>query len=262
MFKDLKLILRDGGFISTNIPAYAHGVLETALRWFLELPSLERQQYSQKEFAVGFDGYSYLGQKDSLNQYDKDLLHSFGLSNISKEEYFPQAFQKYLQQEFLEQVSFIRKLKKEVLKTLGFPEYVVFYEKHIRHMISCNFYPELDVPTQKIVPGDRLSFHTDVSLFSVFLFGLESGFACEMLTGEKIVLDALDEVVLFSVYFMELLTNGKIKALNHGVALPENRMQERFSFTFFSIPQLDATLQLSSFKGTGSDYYQHYLKQF
>lgn len=262
MFKDLKLKIRDGGFISTNIPAYTDGVLRTALRRFLALPSLEQQQYSQKELSIAFDGYSYIGQKDSLNQYDKDLLHSFVLSNISREESFPQAFQKYLKQEFLEQLVFIRKLEKEVLKTLGFPESRVFYEEHIKHMVSCNFYPELDVATQKIMPADRLSFHTDVSLFSVFLFGLEAGFVYEKPTGEKVVLDTIDEMVLFPGYFMELLTKGKIRALKHGVVLPENRTEERFSFAFFSIPKPDAILELSSFKGSGSEYYQHYLNQF
>jgi isopenicillin N synthase-like dioxygenase len=262
MFKNLKRTLSDGGFINANIPAYTDDVLRTALRQFLELPPLEQQQYSQKELSIAFDGYSYLGQKDSLNQYDKDLLHSVVLSDISKEEYFPQAFQKYLQQEFPEQLSFIRKLEKEVLKNLGFPEYEAFYEEHIRHTVSCNFYPELDVPTQKIVPADRLSFHTDVSLFSVFLFGLESGFAYKKPNGEKVVLDTVDEVGLFLGYFMELLSKGKIKALNHALALAKNRIEERFSFAFFSIPQLNANLQLSSFNGSGSDYYQHYLNQF
>lgn len=262
MFKDLMLHLRDGVFITTNIPAFNDDLIRTALRRFLELSPFERQQYSQKEIAVGFDGYSYLGQDDSLNQYDKDLLHSFVLSDISKEEHFPQAFQKYLQKKFPEQLSFIRELEKEVLKNLGFPEYLAFYEQYIKHMVSCNFYPELDTATKKKVPAERLSFHTDVSLFSVFLFGLESGFAYEKPNGEKVVLDTVDEVVLFPGYFMELLSKGKIKALIHGVVLPENRMEERFSFAFFSIPKPNATLELSSFNGSGSDYYQYYLNQF
>ncbi len=219
MFKDLKLHIRDGGFMSTNIPAYTDGVLRTALRRFLAFPSLKRQQYSQKGLSIAFDGYSYIGQKDSLNQYDKDLLHSFVLSNISREENFPQAFQKYLKQEFLEQLSFIRELEKKVLKILGFSESRAFYEEHSKHMVSSNFYPELDVAIQKIVPVDRLSFHTDVSLFSVFLFGLESGFAYKKPKGERVVLDTVDEVGLFLGYFMELLSNGTIKAFNHACLL-------------------------------------------
>jgi isopenicillin N synthase-like dioxygenase len=262
MFKDLKLHIRDGGFINTNIPAYTDGVLRTALRRFLAFPSLKRQQYSQKGLSIAFDGYSYIGQKDSLNQYDKDLLHSFVLSNISREENFPQAFQKYLKQEFLEQLSFIRELEKKVLKILGFSESRAFYEEHSKHMVSSNFYPELDVAIQKIVPVDRLSFHTDVSLFSVFLFGLESGFVYEKPTGQIVLLDTIEEMVLFPGYFTELVTKGKIKALKHGVVFPGNRTEERFLFAFFSIPKSDAILELSSFKGSGSEYYQHYLNQF
>ncbi len=262
MFKDLKLNVRDGGFITTNIPAFNNDLIRTALRRFLELSPMERQQYSQKEIAVGFDGYSYLGQGDSLNQYDKDLLHSFVLSNISKEEYFPQTFQKYFQKEFPKQLSFIRELENEVLNALNFSEYVAFYEEHIKHMVSCNFYPRLDTVNQRMATADRLSFHIDVSLFSVFLFGLESGFAYEKPNGEKVFLDTVDEVVLFPGYFMELLSKGKVKALNHGVVLPENRTEERFSFAFFSIPKPDANLELSSFNGSGSDYYQNYLNQF
>jgi isopenicillin N synthase-like dioxygenase len=262
MFQDLKLSLGDDGFIKTDIPAFKDSGLRTALQRFLELPLSERMQYSQKKFGVAFDGYSYMGQTDSLNQYDKDRLHSFVLSYISTKKTFPEAFEIYLNQEFPEQLEYIKALEKEVLDWLGFSEFHMFYDDHISHMISCNFYPELDFENQKLKVKDRLSFHTDVSLFSVFLFGLEPGFAYTKANGEKVIRDTIDEVVLFPSYFMELLSNGKIKALNHGVVLPENRTEERFSFAFFSIPKPDAMLQLDSFKGSGADYYQHYLNQF
>lgn len=262
MFKDLKLNLRDGGFITTNISAFNDDLLRTALQRFLVLSPVERQNYSQNELSLAFDGYSFLGQTDSLNQYDKDLLHSFVLSDIGKLERFPEAFQSYLRQEFPEHLAYIRALEIEVLNTFGFSEYVTLYEEQIKHMVSCNFYPELDLTAQKIMPADRLSFHTDVSLFSVFLFGIEPGFAYEKPNGDKVKLDTIDKVVLFPGYLLELLTNGKIKALNHGVTLPENRTEERFSFAFFSIPKPDASIQLESFKGGGTDYYHHYLNQF
>lgn len=262
MFQNLKLALRDDGFITTNIPAAKDTVLRTALQRFLELPLSKRMQNSQKKLGVAFDGYSYMGQTDSLNQYDTDLLHSFVLSNISKEDTFPENFQEYLKQEFPEQLAYIRALEKEVLHCLGFAELTGFYEDNMKHMVSCNFYPELGVGVQEINTADRLSFHTDVSLFSVFLFGLEPGFAYEKPNGEKVILDTIDEVVLFPGNFMELVTNGRIKALNHGVILPENSRKERFSFAFFSIPRPNASLQLSSFNGTGQQYYEHYLNQF
>ncbi|CAN0587399.1 unnamed protein product, partial [Ectocarpus sp. 12 AP-2014] len=179
MFQDLKLRLRDDGFITTNIPASKDTVLRTALQRFLEMPLSERMQYSQRKLGIAFDGYSYMGQADSLNQYDKDLLHSFVLSNISAVATFPETFQEYLRQEFLEQLAYIKALEKEVLHWLGFSEFQTFYDDHINHMVSCNFYPELDLENQKEKVVDRLSFHTDVSLFSIFLFGLEAGFAYE-----------------------------------------------------------------------------------
>lgn len=262
MFQDLKLRLRDDGFITTNIPAFKDTVLRTALQRFLGLPLSERMQYAQKKLGVAFDGYSYMGQADSLNQYDKDLLHSFVLSNISAVATFPEIFQEYLKQKFPEQLAYSTALEKEVLHWLGFSELDLFYDDHIKHMVSCNFYPALDLTDQKTKASDRLSFHTDVSLFSVFLFGLESGFAYEKSSGEKVLQNAIDEVVLFPGYFMELMTNGKIKALNHGVILPENSREERFSFAFFSIPKPRASIQHSSFAGSGQAYYEHYLNQF
>jgi len=261
MFQDLKLHHRDS-FITTNIPAFKDSELRTALQRFLGLPQTQRMEFSQKELGVAFDGYSYLGQTDSLNQYDKDLLHSFVISDISDQENFPEAFQAYLSQEFPEQLVLIKELEKEVLKRLGFREFGAFYENHIKHMVSCNFYPELAVKAHNILPSERLSYHTDVSLFSVFLFGLESGFSYERASGDKVVLDHIDEVVLFPGYLMELMTNGKIKALKHGVILPENRTEQRFSFAFFSLPAPQANIQFGSFKGSGKDYYEQYLNQF
>lgn len=262
MFQDLKLAFGDGGLITTNIPAAKDTVLRTALQGFLALPLPERMQYSQQQLGMAFDGYSYMGQADSINQYDTDLLHSFVLSNISSGKTFPHTFQEYLKNAFQEQLGYIRALEKEVLNWLGFSELEGFYEDHIKHMVSCNFYPELGSAHQKTKALDRLSFHTDVSLFSVFLFGLESGFAYEKSSGEKVILNAMAEVVLFPGHFMELVTNGRIKALNHGVVLPENTREERFSFAFFSIPRPNASLQLGSFNGTGQTYYEHYLNQF
>lgn len=262
MLQDLKINLRYDGFITTNISASKDIVLRTALQRFLELPLSERMLYSQKKLGVAFDGYSYMGQTDSLNQYDKDLLHSFVLSDISSQENFPQPFQEYISQEFPQQLVYIRALEKKVLKALGFSEFNMFYDEHIKHMVSCNFYPELDLPNQKTNSLNRLSFHTDVSLFSVFLFGLESGFAYENSNGEKRIQHTINEVVLFPSYFMELLTNGKIKALSHGVILPENSMKERYSFAFFSMPKPNASIQFGSFRGSGQEYYEHYLNQF
>ncbi|MFD0798987.1 2OG-Fe(II) oxygenase family protein [Maribacter chungangensis] len=262
MFQDLKLRLRDDGFITTNIPASKDSVLRTALQRFLELPLSERMQYSQKKLGVAFDGYSYMGQTDSLNQYDKDLLHSFVLSDISTVETFPETFQEYLKQEFPEQLAYINALEKKVLHWLGVSELDLFYDDYIKQMVSCNYYPALALTDQKTKPLDRLSFHTDVSLFSVFLFGLESGFAYEKSNGKKVLQNAIDEVVLFPGCFMELMTNGKIKALNHGVILPENSSEERFSFAFFSIPEPRASIQHSSFTGSGKAYYEYYLNKF
>ncbi|AZQ60106.1 hypothetical protein EJ994_15340 [Maribacter sp. MJ134] len=261
MFQDLKLHHRDG-FITTNIPALKDSKLRAALQRFLVLPLSKRMKYSQKKLEVAFDGYSYMGQTDSLNQYDSDLLHSFVLSDISDQENFPQPFQQYLSQEFPEQLLLIRELEKEILKRLGFSKFNIFYENHVSHMVSCNFYPELTNSVHNIELSERLSYHTDVSLFSIFLFGLESGFSYEKSSGDKVVLDSIDEVVLFPGHLMELMSNGKIKALNHGVVLPENRMEQRFSFAFFSLPKPQANMQFGSFKGSGKDYYKQYLNQF
>lgn len=261
-FKNLRLAIKDNGFISTNVPVLKDTVLRTALRGFLELPLLQRVNYGQNRLGTAFDGYSYLGQTDSLNQYDKDLLHSFVLSDISEKKAFPDAFQEYLKAVFPEQLTLIKTLEIEVLKWLGMSTLNPFYEEYITHMVSCNYYPELDLVANRTKSTDRLSFHNDVSLFSVFPFGLEGGFAYENDHGEKVVQEATEEMILFPGYFMELMSNGKIKALSHGVLLPENTSKERFSFAFFSIPKPNARIACNLFHGNGRAYYEHYLNQF
>lgn len=67
-------------------------VIKEAFQSFLEQSEDYKNTYRQSHFNCAFDGYSFLGQTDSLNQYSTDLLYSFVLSRFSNVEQFPKEF--------------------------------------------------------------------------------------------------------------------------------------------------------------------------
>ena len=66
------------GYFRTNI-CLQNKLIDSAFKEFMSQDISYRKQFTQKNYNYAFDGYSFLGQVDSTNQYEK--LTSF-LCNI------------------------------------------------------------------------------------------------------------------------------------------------------------------------------------
>ncbi|WP_420580383.1 2OG-Fe(II) oxygenase family protein [Reichenbachiella sp.] len=251
----------DGGLIVTDCPSQSAKVIQSSFRNFLYQPRAYQKNYLQKNFTQAFDGYSYLGQKDSSNQYETDLLHSFVISGLSPIHKYPTEFQSFLINDWKILTQLVRALEKEVIETLDIPGLSVFHDRHMDHMVSCNYYPALDQLKNRAGLDLRLSRHKDVSLFSVFIFGIDDGLSYEIESGEQKRLGQRSRVVIFPGYFLELISGGKYKAVEHQVELPKDNV-ERYSFAFFSIPKPESKIDFAGLELTGESYYEQYLNLF
>ena len=65
------------GYIQLENPLFSSESIKKCFKDFLNRENDYKTNYLQKHFNYGFDGYSYMGQEDSSNQYDDDMLYSF-----------------------------------------------------------------------------------------------------------------------------------------------------------------------------------------
>lgn len=246
------------GVVDTAIPKCSDFTLKQAFKSFLSQPETYRKQFLQDRYNYAFDGYSYLGQKDSTNQYDTDLLHSFVLSEFSKVNSFPKEMHPFLDKQWVDLIVKVRSIERDIIKTLNLPGLEEFYNNTIGHMVSCNFYPKINYnqQTQQL----RLSKHKDVSLFTVFVFGSKAGFSFQDNNKNK-KLKETDNIVVFPGYLLEYLSQGKYNALEHQVDFTEID-KERYSFAFFSIPKPFQNIVFNQQKFSSESYYKDYLSLF
>jgi isopenicillin N synthase-like dioxygenase len=236
--------------------------LRKALYSFVQQPMTYKLNYLQAEFDQSNDGYSYWGQTDSQNQYATDMLHSFVISEFSPSEKFPLEFSDFFSAQWHSLRATVRKLEKRIIRQLEIPGLDQFYQDNIGHMVSCNYYPAINDAQQTVENNTRLSKHKDVSLFSVFLFGLDCGFSYVAESGKSVQLGHKTGVIVFPGYLLELLTEGKIRALEHQVELPTELTSKRFSFAFFSVPKPGLHLKFAQLDMTTEDYFKKYLSLF
>ena len=228
---------------------------------FLSKPFDYRSSFLQSNFELAFDGYSYWGQEDSLNQYSTDMLHSFVLSDLHEIDRFPVEFQDFLRSEWPRLIEQVKNLEIKLIKENNLPFEHLYKEDKITYMMSCNYYPK---PTGKVESGKdntRLSAHTDVSLFTTFPYGISRGLSY-LQNGKQLELGEKNETITFSGYLTELLSNGEVKALKHQVELPSNDEAERFSFALFSIPKPSCKIEINGKLVSGKEYYSKYLSLF
>lgn len=253
------------GICITAIPALNDTSYRDSLELFLDEPDSYRLFFLQKRYNRAFDGYSYQGQVDSTNQHMDDLLHTFVLSKFSSTEHFPEAFKLLLESEWDQTVQKIMGLERALCKHMGEP-FVVFYDQHIGHMLSANYYPPVSQFKKMSKGNNRLSSHPDASFVTVFPFGIPKGFSYQTPSGDWKTLDTCNQVVLFPGYLLQLCSNGLIKALEHRVVLPDNANEERYSFAFFSLPRPGQCFQYPNSENnewtTTEDYIKAYLALF
>ena len=248
------------GIVVLTIPKSSDMLLKSSFEAFLKMPNQYKRKFLQAYYNCGFDGYSYMGQANSINQYDTDLLHSFVLSEFSKKEQFPIEFYSFLNKEWHDIVSKIKSIELELIGQLGIKGLKDFYQDAIGHMVSCNYYPKLDNSINSN-DSERLSKHVDASLFTVFVFGIDEGFSFQKFKNKKQALASYDNIVVFPGYLLEFLSKGKYKALEHQVDFL-NVDKERFSFAFFSLLKPNQKLKFMDNEFTSEAYFQKYLALF
>lgn len=250
------------GFYVTDIPVLDSSSLKEALGAFMALDPGQRREYLQQHYNRAFDGYSYLGQSDSLNQGDEDMLHTFVFSDFHTPDKYPAAFHDYLRGRWVSDLRMIQELEFGILKALNIEGLLDLYRDGFGHMVSCNYYP----PTEEIAntndEGDRLTEHPDVSLFTIFPFGTDEDLQYQDQRGQWKSFGAHNSWVLFTGYFIEQYTAGKIKALNHRVKLNGKEKEERYSFAFFSLPKPGYQFKQRSDLLSSESYYKDYLSLF
>ncbi|MEM7126488.1 MAG: 2OG-Fe(II) oxygenase family protein [Chloroflexota bacterium] len=235
----IELLKRDG-YLITSIPAFSVAELQESFNRFIQADPLYKERYLQQYFGYGFDGYSYQGQTDSSNQAADDLVSTFVFSNFYEVIRYPVEFQNFLTESWQQIRPLIQSLEISLLEELKLSGLLDFYQQHMGHMVSCNYYPPIENFATAAADNTRLSAHPDVSLFTVFPFGMDGELEAELKDRAGCTIwqsiPASRQVVLFPGYLMELWSDGAIKALNHRVKLAQDVTAERFSFAFFSLP--------------------------
>lgn len=228
---------------------------------FLKKEDSYKNKYLQSNYKNAFDGYSFMGQKDSLNQYDTDMLHSFVLSEFNNIERFPKEFHSFLKEEWPRITDKIKRHELEIIKKYQLPFEELYKEDKIGYMISCNYYPK---PKDLVARNNtqlRLSTHPDVSLFTTFPYGIKEGLSyCEK--NQKFQMKELNKTISFLGYFAEYISDKNFFALQHQVELPKDLSLDRFSFAIFSIPKPSSKFIVNNKEISGKEYYEKYLSIF
>lgn len=238
--------------------------LTASLRRFVARDEVYRMQFLQKNYDHGFDGYSYCGQEDSSHQASDDLLHSFVLSEFSPAAHFPEEFHSYLTHDWQPLINAVRDLESSILRGLLPAHIHDQYRASMGHMLSANYYPPVGEFEHRAEGGGRLSPHPDVSLLTVFPYGIDRDFQYRDESGQWRQVPATDRMIAFPGYLLQWLTNGAVPALDHRVCLSADAAaSERFSFAIFSLPRPGTVLYREIPAGreeiTAEDYFREYL---
>lgn len=228
------------GIIVTDQTLLSLDDLPQQLKAFVDRDEAYRYRFLQKNYGVAFDGYSYQGQKDSLNQGYADMLHSFVFSDFFTVEKYPQEFQWYRKNLWPDVMSVITELELSLLQKLPIvdrlkQQIITQYKSSFGHMMSANYYPAIANCNINDDSSLRLSEHPDVSLLTIFPFGIDQDFEYQNNKGQWCSAPKTDRIIAFPGDLLEWLTHGQVKALNHRVRFNREKT-ERFSFAFFSLP--------------------------
>jgi len=242
---------KEVGIWYTGIPALDPSTHISSMRSFLSREFEYKKAFLQTKLDALFEGFSYMGQEDSANQYAADQLYTYVISDFFDPKLHANEFSPLMQAQksLIPQIS---RIERQLLAALS-PDLLAFYNQSIAHSLSANYYPEGGTSAL------RLTEHPDGSLLTVFPFGMDEQFQYEAPDGSWEMIEKTNEIVCFSGYLMELMTG--IKALNHKVEKP-GAQQERFSFAYFSIPKPNSTFSTKEGELTTEAYFKQYLSLF
>jgi hypothetical protein len=237
-----KAMCFEQGIMITDIPLLTADSAILSLRHFMQRDVAYRCRFLQKSYGYGFDGYSHYGQADSTHQAADDMLHSFVFSDFYPVERYPQEFQGYINAHWPALTRTLRDIELAILDRLSIKGGVSQYRAHMGHMMSANYFPPPGDFLRPSQGNSRLSEHPDVSLFTVFPFGIDRDFEYQDEQDRWHKVPSVDTMLIFPGYLMEWMSGGAIKALNHRVSLNGESDRERFSFAVFSLPYPVTTL--------------------
>lgn len=69
---NMQIELKNGYFQTNQL--IEKNPIEKSFIEFIQQDDSYKNKFLQKHYTYGFDGYSYMGQEDSTNQYPHDLL--------------------------------------------------------------------------------------------------------------------------------------------------------------------------------------------
>lgn len=243
------------GYFKTNI-CLDKTIIDESFKAFMSRQISYRKHFLQTEYNYAFDGYSFMGQKNSTNQYAHDSLHSFVISDFHAVKNYPKELRLFMNTCWNELTSVVKEVEQSILhKMLVQSEIIQFHKKNIGHMMSLNFYPIMKKQNIK-----RLSTHKDVSLISIFPFGISRELFIIDENGDETNIPPTKNLIAFPGFLIELLSKGKIKALQHHVNCDELINLERYSYVMFSIPTTNINLPIININS--ENYFKKYLSLF
>ena len=265
--REMAAALRSNGYVVTSRAALDGGGARAALRAFMAREQGYRERFLQSAYGRGYDGYSYYGQEDSSHQAADDLISTFVMSEFYAHERYPLEFQAFLRKGWKDVLATVRTLEVALIAALGIPGLSTFCRASVGHMMSNNYYPPTQQFSAAAAGNTRLSAHPDVSLFTVFPFGIDAELELEADDGKGVrawrPVDASDSVLVYPGYLMEMWTQGGIRAMNHRVRLGADRTAERCSFSVFSLPFPGRTFEMPGRGAMSSEeYFEAYAALF
>ena len=130
---------KEAGIWYTGIPALSSKIHLTCMQAFLSRSEEYKAKFLQTRFNARFEGYSFMGQEDSANQYADDQLYTYVMSDYFDSKLHPDEFQ-LLFEEQEQLIPKIAAIERQLLSQL-LPELLDFFDRHIAHSLSANFYP-------------------------------------------------------------------------------------------------------------------------
>lgn len=239
------------GIWYTGVPSLDPSTHVSCLRTFLSGEDRYKEQFLQTKLNTLFEGYSYMGQQDSSNQYADDQLYTYVISDFFDPTLHADEFQPLIQTQ-QELIPYIASLEKQLISALS-KDLLSFYDNEVAHSLSANYYPSGGKDAL------RLTEHPDGSLLTVFPFGMDEEFKYEMSDGSWQTIKKTNEIICFSGYLMECMTD--IKSLNHKVE-QKGPQKERFSFAYFSIPRPGSVFTMKGQEVSTETYFKQYLSLF
>jgi hypothetical protein len=241
--------VQDNRLIITDVPALQVDAILSCLTRFMARDTHYRSRFLQRNFGYAFDGYSHYGQVDSTHQAPDDLLHSFVFSEFYDCERYPTEFKPYIRDEWPQLLAGVRQLEHKILESFS-SSFKTLSPEQLGYMLSANYYPPSASLGSPAAGNTRLSEHPDVSLLTIFPFGIDQDFEYQDVSGQWHSAPDTQNMVAFPGYMLEWLSHGAIKALNHRVRLGSLQNKVRSSFAVFSLPLPNTILSRAAAEGS------------